>query len=207
MLVSLGDRVLVAKGHEDPDRAAEGRWARWTGLALRHPGRTLVAGLALLLLLAAPAIGMRLGMPGAGVVDEGRSSRDGYEMLVESFGPGAAAPLFVTVPRRRRPRPVVDLAAADPNVVDAQIVAEPAATGRTVVRVTPATAVDDRRRPPTWSADSATDHRRRRARGRTSAARPPRTTTSPRCSPAGRRSPSASSCSWRSCCCSSCSAA
>lgn len=31
----------------------------------------------------------------------------------------------------------------DPNVVDARIVAEPAASGRTVVRVTPATAVDD----------------------------------------------------------------
>ncbi len=57
-----------------------------------------LAGLALLLLLAAPALGMRLGMPGARVVDEGRSSRDGYEMVVESFGPGAAAPLFVTVP-------------------------------------------------------------------------------------------------------------
>lgn len=63
VLVALGDKVLVAKDHEDPDRHAEGRWARWTGLALSHPGRTLGAGLALLLLIAAPAIGMRLGMP------------------------------------------------------------------------------------------------------------------------------------------------
>lgn len=141
VLVSLGDRVLVAKGHQDPDREAEGRWARWTGQALSNPGRTLLAGLALLLLIAAPAAGMRLGMPGARVVDEGRSSRDGYEMLIGAFGPGAAAPLFVTVPATRAGA-VVDLAAADPNVVDARIVAEPAATGRTVVRVTPATAVD-----------------------------------------------------------------
>ena len=141
VLVALGDRVLVARGHKDPDRAAEGRWARWTGLALRHPGRTLVAGLALLLLLAAPAVGMRLGMPGARVVDEGRSSRDGYEMVVQSFGPGAAAPLFVTVPAGEA-QTVVGLASADPNVVAAQIVAQPAATGRTVVRVIPATAVD-----------------------------------------------------------------
>jgi RND superfamily putative drug exporter len=141
VLVALGDKVLVAK-EKDPDRAAEGRWARWTGLALRHPGRTLVAGLALLLLLAVPAIGMRLGMPGARVVDEGRSSRDGYELLVEAFGPGAAAPLFVTVPAEQAPA-VVTLAAADANVVDARVVAEPAESGRTVVRVTPATAVDD----------------------------------------------------------------
>jgi len=56
VLVSLGDRVLVAKAADDPDRKAEGRWARWTGRALRHPGRTLFAGLALLLLLAVPAV-------------------------------------------------------------------------------------------------------------------------------------------------------
>jgi putative drug exporter of the RND superfamily len=141
VLVAMGDKVLVARGHKDPDRAAEGRWARWTGLALSHPGRTLAAGLAFLLLLAAPAIGMRLGMPGARVVDEGRSSRDGYELLVASFGPGAAAPLFVTVPADQAPK-VVTLASADKNVVDARVVAEPAASGRTVVRVIPATAVD-----------------------------------------------------------------
>ena len=142
VLVSLGDRVLVTKPEDDPDRAAEGRWARWTGRALRHPGRTLFAGLALLLLLAAPAVGMRLGMPGARVVDEGRSSRDGYEMLVESFGPGAAAPLFVTVPAEQADR-VVEIASADDNVVAAQVAAEPAASGRTVVRIIGATAVDD----------------------------------------------------------------
>ncbi len=141
VLVSLGDRVLVVRNHQDPDRAAEGRWARWTGHALRHPGRTLVAGLALLLLLAAPAIGMHLGMPGARVVDQGRSSRDGYDMIVQSFGPGAAAPLFITVDANHADT-VVRLARADTNVVDARIVAQPAATGRTVVRVTPASPVD-----------------------------------------------------------------
>ena len=142
VLVSLGDRVLVAKPEDDPDRAAEGRWSRWTAKVLERPGRTLFAGLALLLLLAAPAIGMRLGMPGARVVDEGRSSRDGYEMLVQSFGPGAAAPLFVTVPAEQAQQ-VVDIAAADANVLVAQIAAEPAESGRTVVRVIGATAVDD----------------------------------------------------------------
>ena len=141
VLVSLGDRVLVTRGHKDPDRAAEGRWARWTGMALKHPGRTLAAGLALLLLLGAPALGMHLGMPGARVVDEGRSSRDGYEMVVESFGPGAAAPLYITTPAAAAPQ-VVAVASADPHVVDARIVSDPAATGRTVVRVIPDAAVD-----------------------------------------------------------------
>lgn len=142
VLVALGDRVLVARGHTDPDRAAEGRWARWTGLAQRRPGATLGVGLALLLALAAPAVGMRLGMPGARVVDEGRSSRDGYELLVDAFGPGAAAPAFITTPAADA-QVVVETAASLPGVVDARVVSAPAANGRTVVRVIPATAIDD----------------------------------------------------------------
>jgi len=141
ILVALGDRVLVTRGSKVPDRAAEGRWARWTAAAMRRPGATLAAGLGVLLLLATPALGMRLGMPAAGVVDRGEQSRDGYDAVVDAFGPGAPAPLFVTVPAPDAER-VVDLAAADSGVVAAAIVAEPAASGRVVVRVSPSTAVD-----------------------------------------------------------------
>ncbi|HRE00153.1 MAG TPA: hypothetical protein PLV68_02570, partial [Ilumatobacteraceae bacterium] len=98
VLVAMGDRVLVARGRNNADRAAEGRWTRWTSKAMQHPGRTLAAGLGDLLLLAAPALGMRLGMPAAGVVDQGNQSRDGYDAVVANFGPGAPAPMFATVP-------------------------------------------------------------------------------------------------------------
>ena len=141
VLVALGDRVLVAKGHDDPDRAAEGRWARWTARAMRRPGVTLAAGLAVLLLLAGPALGMRLGMPAAGVVDTGHQSRDGYDAVVEHFGDGAPAPMFATVPAQQADA-VVALASADPGVVDVRVVSEPSASGRAVVRITPATTVD-----------------------------------------------------------------
>jgi RND superfamily putative drug exporter len=83
-------------------------------------------------------------MPGARVVDEGNTSRDGYEMVVRAFGPGAAAPLFITVPAADADR-VASIAAAEPGVVDARIVTEAAPTGRTVVRVTGSSAVDDAR--------------------------------------------------------------
>jgi len=109
---------------------------------MRRPGRTLAVGLGILLLLAAPSLGMRLGMPGARVVDHGQQSRDGYDTVVEAFGPGASAPLFVTVAATEAST-VAAVAAADPGAVAAQVVAEPAASGRTVVRVVPATAVDD----------------------------------------------------------------
>jgi RND superfamily putative drug exporter len=142
ILVAMGDRVLVARGHTDPDRAAEGRWARWTAAAMRRPGITLAAGLGILLLLAGPALGMRLGMPGARVVDRGEQSRDGYEAVVEAFGPGAAAPLFVTVPAAEAER-VVALARADDGVAAAQVATAPAESGRAVVQVVPTSAVDD----------------------------------------------------------------
>ncbi len=142
VLVAMGDKVLVARGEKDPDIVAEGRWAKWTGVALRRPGRTLAAGLILLGALIVPAFGMELGMPGARVVDPGRTSRDGYDMVVESFGPGAAGPAYVTVAATDA-QAVIDIAATTPNVVDARIVAPPSATGRVIVRVTPGTQIDE----------------------------------------------------------------
>lgn len=144
VLVALGDRVLVTRGKQDPDIVAESRWARWTGVSLRRPGTVLAIGLLLLGLLVLPAVGMHLGMPGARVVDHGRTSRDGYELLVKSFGPGAAAPAFVTVPATDAAT-VVRIAGSDPAVVDARVVSRPAANGRTVVRVIGSTPVDDAR--------------------------------------------------------------
>jgi RND superfamily putative drug exporter len=142
VLVAMGDKILVTRGKKDPDIVAESRWARWTGIALRRPGAILAMGLVLLGALAVPALGMSLGMPGARVVDTGHTSRDGYDLIVKAFGPGAAAPAFVTVPAADA-NTVVKVAAADPNVVDARVVTPPAATGRVVVRVTPKTAVDN----------------------------------------------------------------
>ncbi len=141
VLVALGDRVLVTKQNTDPDVAAQGRWARWTTAVMRRPGVTLAAGLGVLLLLAAPALGMRLGMPAAGVVDGGYQSRDGYDAVVEHFGPGTPAPMFATVPADEADA-VVKAAVADRGVVGASIVAEPATSGRTVVRISPASSVE-----------------------------------------------------------------
>ncbi|HVE45161.1 MAG TPA: MMPL family transporter [Acidimicrobiales bacterium] len=141
ILVALGDRVLVTR-RRTSDQAAESRWARLTAFAMQRPGATLAAGLGVLLLLAGPAIGMRLGMPGARVVDRGEQSRDGYETVVEAFGPGAAAPLFVTVPAADAST-VLRVAGAEPGVLDARVVSEPSVMARTVVRLIPSTAVDD----------------------------------------------------------------
>jgi RND superfamily putative drug exporter len=85
---------------------------------------------------------MELGMPGARVVDPGHTSRDGYDMVVESFGPGAPGPAYVTVDAVDAGE-VIDVAMATDNVVDARVVTPPAETGRVVVRVVPATQIDE----------------------------------------------------------------
>ena len=144
VLVAMGDKVLVTRGKKDPDIVAEGRWARWTGVALKRPGVVLTIGLVLLGALIVPAFGMKLGMPGATVVDKGYTSRDGYDALVAAFGPGAAAPAYVTVSATDAQQ-VVSIASQVPNVVDARVVTEPSSAGRVVVRVTPGTAIDDAR--------------------------------------------------------------
>jgi len=147
VLVALGDRVLRTRKsknphhEENPDIAAEGRWARMTAASLAKPGRTLAIGSVVLLALAAPAIGMRLGMPGPRVVDEGRTSRDGYETMAAAFGDGSAAPVLITVEAADAAR-TAEIAAGVKNVLDARPVTEAAASGRVVVRVIGSYAVD-----------------------------------------------------------------
>ena len=141
VLISMGDKVLISRDKKDPDIEAESRWAKWTGVALRRPGIVLTIGLVVLGALVVPSFGMKLGMPGARVVDTGHTSRDGYEQLIKDFGPGAAAPAFITVDSEGAPT-VLAAAISTANVVDARIVAQPAATGRVVVRVIPGTAID-----------------------------------------------------------------
>ena len=135
ILLAMGDRVLETGKQHKAEEHDERLWARWTRASLRRPGIALAAGLILLGALVVPAFGMRLGMPDASVVDEGRSSRDGYELLVSAFGEGAAAPLYITVDTAEADQ-VVALAAANEEVVDARIATAANAAGRVVVRVT-----------------------------------------------------------------------
>lgn len=136
VLAALGDKVLVHRAKENPDKKAEVRWARWTSRALWKPQRTLGVGLVLMLALAAPAVSMRLGMPDATVVDKGAQSRDGNDAVVAAFGPGAVAPFYITAPAADT-EAIVGVVSADPNVntmAPVGPITEPNAEGRLVIR-------------------------------------------------------------------------
>ena len=119
----LGDRVLVTKNTETPTSPPRVAVAALDRRRAAPPRPVLAIGLVVLGALIAPAFGMHLGMPGARVVDTGHTSRDGYDMLVDAFGPGAAAPAFITTPAAdaadviasRRPYPASSTPASSPR--------------------------------------------------------------------------------------------
>jgi RND superfamily putative drug exporter len=77
-------------------RHADGeRWRRWSALVQRRPWPALVIAVLALLVLAAPALDMRLGFADAGSDAETKTSRQAYDLLAAGFGPGFSGPLLV----------------------------------------------------------------------------------------------------------------
>ena len=87
-------RLRSAADHRSERFAAWGRrlWAR--------PLPYGVAAVAILLLLAAPALGLRTGMPTIAVVPHDADSREGHALLERAFGVGAPSQLQVVVDER-----------------------------------------------------------------------------------------------------------
>ncbi|MEV5743718.1 MMPL family transporter [Microbispora rosea] len=67
---------------------------RWAGVVQRRPLVSAVLAGAVLVVLAAPTLSMRLSNPDASVQPRDRSSYLSYEILSEGFGPGYGAPLI-----------------------------------------------------------------------------------------------------------------
>jgi putative drug exporter of the RND superfamily len=82
-------RALKAEGD------GESPAARWSHAVQRRPWTAAIAAAALLLALAAPALGMRLGFPDAGNDPPDTMTRQAYDLLSEGFGPGTNGPLVI----------------------------------------------------------------------------------------------------------------
>jgi putative drug exporter of the RND superfamily len=80
-----------------PDRQTTGESpaARWSHAVQRRPWPAAIIALAILLALAAPALGMRLGFPDAGNDPPNTMTRQAYDLQTEGFGPGANGPVVV----------------------------------------------------------------------------------------------------------------
>ena len=89
------DRLRVPGLHRGPRVEQAAPAARWARLIQRHPWSALLAGAAVLLALAAPALGMRLGFPDAGNDPAGTTTRKAFDLARQGFGPGANGTLLV----------------------------------------------------------------------------------------------------------------
>ncbi|MBM2614175.1 MMPL family transporter [Actinoplanes sp. LDG1-06] len=71
------------------------RWREWASLVQRWPVPALLVAVAALAALCAPALGMRLGLADEGNDPAGSTTRQAYDLIDESFGPGANGPLVI----------------------------------------------------------------------------------------------------------------
>ncbi len=78
-----------------PKPPEETMWARWSRVVQRRPWPVAIGGLVVLLVLAIPAAGLRLGIADAGNDPVKFTTRRAYDLLSEGFGPGFNGPLIV----------------------------------------------------------------------------------------------------------------
>ena len=75
----------------------DGFWGRWVGAIQRYPVWAALGATALLLVLAAPALGLRLGASDSGNDPKGQTTRKAYDLLAAGFGTGFNGPLQLAV--------------------------------------------------------------------------------------------------------------
>ena len=92
------------------DRDAAG--LRWARVLTRRPLIVIGIGAVIVVLLALPAFGLKLGLPDAGSDPPGSTGRVAYDLLAEGFGPGVNGPLTVVVnaPQKDNPQQVAEAA-------------------------------------------------------------------------------------------------
>jgi len=79
--------------HQKP--ADQTFWARWSRAIQKRPAPAAVLGFVVLLVLAIPALGLRLGVADAGNDPAKLTTRRAYDLLSQGFGPGFNGKLLV----------------------------------------------------------------------------------------------------------------
>ncbi len=108
----------------DAHPAASTVTARWAERIGRRPWPWALAALSLLILLAAPVLGLRTWPQDAGSRPESNTTRVAYDLVAEEFGPGANGPFVLAVDLGRVP-------AAELPALMTQISADPGVAGVT----------------------------------------------------------------------------
>ncbi|MDX6473184.1 MAG: putative drug exporter of the superfamily [Gaiellaceae bacterium] len=97
LLMFAGKRVGRVRQRSRAREPRAGFWLRWVGLIQRRPAWAALGSTVLLLALAAPALGLRLGASDAGNDPTKQTTRRAYDLLAQGFGSGFNGPLLVAV--------------------------------------------------------------------------------------------------------------
>ncbi|KNB51231.1 MMPL family transporter [Streptomyces caatingaensis] len=93
---ALGRRERRRLAHEGPrPETPTGLAARWSAFVERHPKALGAAAAAVMLVLALPALSLRLGTSDQGTNRASSTTRQAYDMLGRGFGPGVNGPLLL----------------------------------------------------------------------------------------------------------------
>lgn len=97
LLAIMGGRIErgVRRRAARARRPEGARWWAWSSLVQRRPWPAALVGVAALLALASPALGLRLGLADAGNDRPSSTSRQAYDLMAHAFGPGFNGPLVV----------------------------------------------------------------------------------------------------------------
>ncbi len=131
-----------------PKALRETAWYRLSRVVQARPWAGALGGVALLLVLAAPVLSLRLGFSDEGNFPAESSTRQAYDLLAEGFGPGANGPLLI-VAKTPQPSDMASLATLADAVRSAQgvaMVSPPVPSpdgGAALIRLQPATGPQD----------------------------------------------------------------
>ncbi|RAG87549.1 MMPL family transporter [Streptacidiphilus pinicola] len=134
------ERVAKTSAAESPTT----RGARWSRFVVRRDWLVAFTGVALLLLLALPALDMQLGLPSGASKPTSNTQRRAYDLISAHFGPGYNGPLLVVtehgVPPAAAQRLAAALATQQGVAAAAPLAANPQVA---IVRVVPKTGPND----------------------------------------------------------------
>jgi RND superfamily putative drug exporter len=108
LLGALGPRInslRVQLGRTHPDDHRPHGWARWARGVAARPWRSLVASVAILMVLSIPVLNLHLGSSDSGELPKDTTARQAFDLIEEGFGAGANGPLLVGVRLETKAKP------------------------------------------------------------------------------------------------------
>ena len=89
------DRLHIPVLHRREGASRTSAWFRWSRVIQARPWPAFLAGFGLLVVLAIPLLGIRLGFSDAGNDPPAETTRRAYDLLSKGFGPGFNGPLVL----------------------------------------------------------------------------------------------------------------